>query len=352
MFMKKVLYILLTLTISCHYKDSKREIEVESKPYPDNEWLFANLDYSEKNKKRIDSLNNVFEKKFSLLIIKNGRTIFESYQAPYLKDSLIHTNSCTKSVISMLFGMVFKNELIENENISSISYFPEYNINDSAIQKIKNKHFLSMSSGLDWKGGIDATDVIAMSLSEDWAKYVFERKVKNEPSENYHYNSGGTQVISSILHRQVSYDLEKFAIDSLFSPLGVKSYFWDKTLNGVPKAGWGLHLKMADMAKLGYLMLRSGIWKEKQIILKYWVDKSTTSQIKINDTWDYGYQFWISQDSEYKSYLFRGYYPPSHKIIEVIPELDIVAVYVGENSNFKEVIKTHIEILEEECTKR
>jgi hypothetical protein len=81
------------------------------------------------------------------------------------------------------------------------------------------------------------------------------------------------------------------------------------------------------------------------------VAKSTTSKIKISDSWDYGYQFWIPRESEYQRYIFRGYYPPSHKIIEVIPELDMVAVYVGENSDFREVIKTHIEILEEECAK-
>lgn len=98
-------------------------------------------------------------------------------------------------------------------------------------------------------------------------------------------------------------------------------------------------------------MLREGIWKERQLIPKYWVAQATTSKIQINDTWDYGYQFWIPRESEYKSYLSRGYYPPSHKIIEVIPELDIVAVYVGENSDFKELIKSHIEILEEEYTK-
>ncbi|MEM9982576.1 MAG: hypothetical protein AAF734_08775, partial [Bacteroidota bacterium] len=162
---------------------------------------------------------------------------------------------------------------------------------------------------------------------------------------------GGTQVISTILHRATAYGLEKFAVDSLFSPLGIENYFWDKTLNGVPKAGWGLHLKMADMAKLGYLMLRNGIWKEKQLIPTYWVDKATTAQIKKDNTRDYGYQFWISREAAYQSYSFRGGYPPSHKIIEVIPALAIVAVYVGENVNFKEVIATHVKILEEEFTK-
>ena len=349
--MKRLLFPLLALTISCTAHVSKEEIEVESYPYPDKEWQSAKLDYAENSKRKIDSLRHVFEKKFSLLIIKNGKVIFESYQAPYLQDSLIHVNSCTKNVISMLFGMVFKKDLRGKENESSLSYFPEYYITDTAIHKIKNKHFLSMSSGLDWKGGVDATDVIAMSQSEDWARYVFEREVIHEPGEHYNYNSGGSQVISHILHRQTGYDLEKFAVDSLFSPLGIESYFWDKTSMGVPKAGWGLHLKMADMAKLGYLMLREGIWEERQLIPKYWVTQSTTSKIQINDPWDYGYQFWIPRDANNQRYFFRGYYPPSHKIIEVIPELDIVAVYVGENSDFREVINTYIEILEEAYSK-
>lgn len=350
MLLRKSIYLFSIVVLSCNSPKDKQEPKIENQPYPDKEWSTTNLNYSEKVEKRMDSLAHVFDKKFSLLIIKNGSVIFERYQAPYLKDTLIHVNSCTKSVISILFGMVFKNDLTRHENKSSLSYFPLYPLNDSSLKKIKNKHFLSMSSGLDWKGGIDATDVIAMSESDDWARYVFERKVIHEPHVAYRYNSGGTQVISTILHSQASDGLEKFAVDSLFSPLNIESYFWDKTLNGVPKAGWGLHLKIPDLAKLGYLLLRNGKWKEKQLIPKYWVEQSTTSKINISDTWDYGYQFWIPHRAPYKSYLFRGYYPPSHKIIEVIPELDIVAVYVGENSNFKEVIKSHIEILKEEGT--
>lgn len=138
--MNKVVYILLILIIACTSKNTQKRIEVESKPYPNKEWLYANLEYSAPTQKSLDSLNNLFAEKFSLLIIKGGKTIFENYQAPYLEDSLIHINSCTKGVISMLFGMVFRNDLRTHENKPSISYFPEYNISDSAIYKIKNKH--------------------------------------------------------------------------------------------------------------------------------------------------------------------------------------------------------------------
>jgi len=338
----------LLLTFACHPKKQEQQPAVEGVVYPDKEWAYNTEEYSKSVGASLDSLSHIFKKKYSLLILKKGKILFEKYETPYSRDTLIHVNSCTKSVVSMLFGMVFQSNLKDHINTPAVSYFPEYDLKDTPLQKIENRHFLSMSSGLEWKGGIDATDVIAMSESEDWAKYVFERKVIHEPGETYLYNSGGTQVISHILHRETGNDLEQFAVDSLFSPLGIENYYWDKTLNGVPKAGWGLHLKMKDMAKLGYLMLRNGRWKEKQIIPKEWVHKATSSHSNISDTWKYGYQFWIPNDVEDDSYFFRGYYPPAHKIIEVIPSLDVVAVYVGGNSDFKEVIRAHLNLLEKE----
>lgn len=349
--MKNAIYILLVFFLACSCRESKKSVKVEPKYFPEDNWAYASFEYSEKDKARLDSTTKSFDHKYSLLILKDGKIAYENYQIPYLRDSLIHTSSCTKSVVSMLFGVVFKKQLKENENQYSISYFPNYNIQDSAIRKIKNRHFLSMSSGMDWKGGIDAIDVELMSQSKDWAKYVFERKMLHHPDEKYLYNSGGTQVLSTILHKHTGNDLDKFARDSLFEPLGIVDYRWDKTLNGIPKAGWGLHLKMEDMARLGYLMLRKGIWKEKQIIPKYWVAKSTSSQIKAYGNWDYGYQFWVSKDLGQASYYFRGYYPPTHKIIVVIPALDLLAVYIGENSNFRNVINSHIKLIEEKVQK-
>ncbi|MEM6698832.1 MAG: serine hydrolase [Bacteroidota bacterium] len=140
-------------------------------------------------------------RKTPLLIVKNRYIVHEAYQASYDRDSLIPINSCTKSVISILFGMVFKEQLTKNESQSAISYFPEYQIKDTAIHTIKVKHFLSMSSGLQWKGGIDATDVIAMSKTDDWAKYVFDRNTEHSLGEAFYYNSGGSQVVASILHK-------------------------------------------------------------------------------------------------------------------------------------------------------
>ncbi|MEM9981734.1 MAG: hypothetical protein AAF734_04500, partial [Bacteroidota bacterium] len=78
MLVKQILYLLLIATISCNSTNNEQKAKVESKPlsYPDNEWLPANVKYSEKTKRSIDSLASIFEEKYSLLIIKDGKIIF------------------------------------------------------------------------------------------------------------------------------------------------------------------------------------------------------------------------------------------------------------------------------------
>lgn len=325
--------LVVPLILSCSSRNDTKELSTAARQSPDNwptqGWTYDTLTYST----RFDHVIDSFPGTYSLLIVKDGQIAFEHYQEPYAKDSLIHVNSCTKTVISILFGAVFQERAAHHENMAAIDYFPEYGEQDSLMQKIKLKHFLSMSSGLEWRGGIDATDVIQMSETNDWAKYVFERKVNEAPGETFHYNSGGSQVISTILYKQSKDGLLSFAEENLFRPLGLSEFKWDRTPKGIPKAGWGLHLKMQDMAKLGYLLLKQGKWEELQIVPATWVSNLSSKHVVANDTYDYGYQVWIPKQIGTACFLFRGSYPPSTKIVAVLPELNSVVVYVGENYN-------------------
>ena len=334
--------IIISFIVSCSTKNSMKEASIAVEKTTDN-WPTLRWEYdTANNASQFKTLVDSFPGTYSLLIVNNGKIAFEHYQEPYSKDSLIHVNSCTKTVISMLFGAVFNEQFAVKENMAAIDYFPEYEVDDPLIQKIKVKHFLSMSSGLDWKGGIDASDVIQMSNTNDWAKYVFQREVTGPPGENFHYNSGGSQVISTILNKQTKYGLMTFAKENLFKPLGISEIKWDSTLKGIPKAGWGLHLKMQDMAKLGYLLLKKGKWKDLQIVPEEWVLKMSSKHVVANDKFDYGYQVWISKNIESECFLFRGSYPPSTKIVAVLPELNSVVVYVGENYNTDALLQDFI----------
>lgn len=332
----------LSIVTACSNLGGKKGLPADTKDttehWPTSGWQYDTL----KRPSSLDTLSKAFPGKYALVVVNNGRIIFDHYGNPYEKDSLIHVNSCTKTVIAMLFGAVFQERLALSENRAAIDYFPEYAVKDSLIRNIKLRHFLSMSSGLEWKGGIDAADVVKMSETNDWAKYVFERKLVGPPGMEFHYNSGGTQVISTILDRYTEEGLMAFAQTNLFQPLGISELKWDSTSKGIPKAGWGLHLKIQDMAKLGYLLLHKGKWEDAQIVPEEWVARLSRNYLEANENYDYGYQVWIPKNVGTECFMFIGSYPPSKKIIAVLPELNSVVAYVGENYNTNDLLRDYI----------
>ena len=48
---------------------------------------------------------------------------------------------------------------------------------------------------------------------------------------------------------------------------------WVADPKGVHAGGWGLTLKLADMAKIGRLCFNNGMWDHKQIVSKEWIEE-------------------------------------------------------------------------------
>jgi hypothetical protein len=101
------------------------------------------------------------------------------------------------------------------------------------------------------------------------------------------------------------------------------------------------------MAKLGYLYLHNGQWKEKQILPAEWVQASTTRHIEtkglMNTAEDdgYGYYWWIDSFGGYSAHGWGGQY------VYVLPELDMIVVFTGSLADPRfpapyELLKTYL----------
>jgi len=61
----------------------------------------------------------------------------------------------------------------------------------------------------------------------------------------------------------------------LFAPLGIHKVVWASDPQG-RSHGWGdCHVFPPDLARIGYLFLHGGAWKDQQIVPRYWVTMST-----------------------------------------------------------------------------
>ena len=100
-------------------------------------------------------------------------------------------------------------------------------------------------------------------------------------------------MLSSIIHKNTDMHADQFAERYLFEPLGISSYVWHHTDDGLTNTGSGLELCPRDLAKIGYLYINNGIWKTQQILSESWIYESTRAWIQVDDDLHYGFQWWL-----------------------------------------------------------
>ncbi|MEZ4905521.1 MAG: serine hydrolase [Spirosomataceae bacterium] len=130
---------------------------------------------TEMTKKIIDG---TYPNVHSVLIIKDGKLVFEEYFYGYTSTKLHELRSATKSIISALTGIAIDKGYIKSKNETVLNYFPEYNFknNTKEKKKITIEHLLTNQSGLD----CDITDPksegneTVMSNSDDWIKFTLD----------------------------------------------------------------------------------------------------------------------------------------------------------------------------------
>jgi hypothetical protein len=83
------------------------------------------------------------------------------------------------------------------------------------------------------------------------------------------------------------------------------------------------------MAKIGYMMLKTGSWKGKQIVSQKWARESTKAQVSTG-RYGYGYQWWrgktIANNQIIDSYWAWGL---GGQFIFVFPAMDLVVIFNG-----------------------
>ena len=92
---------------------------------------------------------------------------------------------------------------------------------------------------------------------------------------------------------------------------------------GVVTGESGLRVTPHDMAKLGYLYLRDGVWEGKRIIPSAWVERARTGKVA-TDFGKYANLWWSVPDKDAFAALGRH-----GQFIVVLPKLDVLAVMTG-----------------------
>ncbi len=263
-------------------------------------------------------VNSDYNSITGLVILKNGESVYENYFNGYTKHNAVHVYSVTKSVFSVLVGIAIDKGCIKSVYEKVLSFFPDYIVKtgEKIIQNVTIENLLTMTAPYKYK----YEPYEEFFASDNWVRAALDLLGGEENTGKFMYSPIiGTHILSGILVKAIGQPILDFAVDNLFSPLGINvkhnvvlrnkeehitvmndknTSGWVVDPQGINTASWGLFLTPADMAKIGQLYLNRGIWEDKQIISEKWIEVSTKEHIR----WDclsYGYLWWIIDNNEH-----------------------------------------------------
>ena len=306
----------------------------------------------------------------NMLVIRNGQVVYEKFykqdydtlfkaQAdqhpgpynyydpdwhPYYQRGAAHTmQSVSKSVTATLIGIAMGEGKIAGPDVKAAPFFDDYKPADKDPRReaMTLRDLLTMTAGIQWdEDSYPYTDTrntcAVMEASDDWTGYVLSLPMAAEPGSTYVYNSGVTVLLDHILYRATGEHALAYAEKRLFAPLGITEYYWKQTPTGETDTEGGLYLTARDLAKIGYLYLRDGVWDGKRILPEGFVEAATQPSVSPGfggDDWRYGFQWWLvpyKNKAGESGYAWTGIGYGGQQLL-VVPEYELIAVFTGWN---------------------
>jgi CubicO group peptidase (beta-lactamase class C family) len=247
----------------------------------------------------------------SVLVTRHGKLVAELYRSG--SDRSIYSlwasrvafdrmdrhdmRSVSKSVVSLLYGILLARGEVPDIETSVASLYPEYpELDDAARRPIRIRHLLTMTAGLAWTEPspvhrASSTDEIGLVFRQCAYHYVFKRDVVAAPGQQFTYSGGATAVLAEIMERATKRPLRDIA-GELFDPLGITDWEWIGNIHGIPAAAAGLRLTPRDLMKVGVMMLAEGRWQNRQVVPAAWIARSTRPEVVTAPIGGYGFQWW------------------------------------------------------------
>jgi CubicO group peptidase (beta-lactamase class C family) len=301
----------------------------------------------------------------SMILFRDNKIVFEEYFPGHQykwdgsnhhgewinwdKSTLHGVKSVSKSITSLCIGIAIDKGFIKSVDQSVFDYLPDHQpLKKGGKEKITIEHLLTMTAGLEWEEwkaslSSEKNDIVGIWFQDkDPLTFILEKPLVKEPGTAFNYSGGNTIVLGEIIRNATKMDLEQFANEYLFKPLGIDSSEWNlRFKNGVIEAGGGLEITPRDLTKIGALCLNKGTFNDRQIIPEKWIEKCNTQYPGNNNIFipghfsgghGYAYSWWLKtlnkSGKEINMYHAVGW---GGQELIIIPEFNAVVVFTGGN---------------------
>ena len=280
----------------------------------------------------------------AIVIIHEGRLVFEAYAENFGPDTKQVSWSMAKSITSALAGRAVMLGLIEDIDTPMPSPFAA----DDPRSEITWRQWLTMTDGLDYleigSTGLMDNDVVQMMYGPgrfDVAQHIVDEfELAHDPGAVWNYSTAGFHLIARALQEVTGAEDEagfaRTMDEMLLEPIGMEAVP-EFDAAGTFLGGSLVWASARDFAKFGYLYLRGGVWQGERLLPEGWVDFSRRdpASTKANV---YGAGWWLGADPDpvpegqaattppFDAFSAQGH---EGQTIWVVPSKDLVIVRLG-----------------------
>ncbi|MBN1500046.1 MAG: serine hydrolase [Spirochaetes bacterium] len=272
-----------------------------------------------------------------LLIVHDGKILFEQYYLGTDESTHLISMSVAKSVLSFLLGVSIEEGKIISLQDSVDKYVPE--LSGTGYEGVSIKDVLQMSSGIrftedynDLKS--DFVQLIAAFTTGSLDDFICSLPNETVPGTHNRYVSANTQVLGMVIAKANGKSITQLTEEKLWSQLGTESdAMWLTDDHGKELTLGGFNAVLRDYARFGLLYLNGGKNHQgRQLISKEWIDASHSpdaehlmpgsGNILSDSPLGYGYHWWLPEKPK-NDYLAIGIYG---QFIYISPDTNTVIV--------------------------
>ena len=261
----------------------------------------------------------------SVLLWRNGEFVSNCYYNGFDENSRNVIKSVAKSITSAVAGIMIDKGLLKSVDEPVYKFIPQFNEGrDLHHRMITVRHLLTMTSGIYWQGGVHyhCPMLDQMFRSDDWIGHIADIVVVDIPGTKYLYKEWDILLLAEVLN-YISGDLYEFTNQNLYKPLGIESKGWFQSASGTyytignnDKNEKLSDLTAMELFKIGKLFLDNGVYEDKQILSKKYIDMAIAPSPAESG---YGFMWWRGDEW----YGCRGYGGQS---ITVVPKKKLIMV--------------------------
>jgi CubicO group peptidase (beta-lactamase class C family) len=272
----------------------------------------------------------------SVIAVRHGRIVSESYAAPFHAGLRHDQRSVTKSVVATLVGAAIQQGKIASDQQKVLGYFPDHPANGPAQDAMTLRHLLDMTTGIAWREWPynAQADSYKLWAAKDWAGFLLAREVPVPPGDKFQYMAAAPHLLSVVLTRATGSNAADYARGHVFKALGIEDFAWRADPQGHSVGESALRLKPRDMARLGLLHLRGGRWDGQQLLPPGWAEALfaspgvTTGLNPLTTPPTYRGLWWTDASVPYAAAMGRH-----GQLIVLLPKQDLMLVVTSKTAD-------------------